>query len=103
MIQPTVGRIVYYKSRGSADGIFPSKDVPSMITEINEDGSIALVTFYKIGMRFESSCTQGQELGQWDWMPFQKDQQARLAPETTNESQASAQDASAPAPAGISA
>lgn len=79
VVKPTVGRVVYYKSRGSADGVFPSKEVASIVTAVHEDGSVALVTFYETGLRFEQKTTQGQELGQWDWMPFQKDQQARLA------------------------
>jgi hypothetical protein len=77
-INPTIGRMVYYKSRGSADGVYPPQDVASIITKVHEDGSVALVTFYETGMRFEPKTTQGQEGGQWDWMPYQKDQQARL-------------------------
>lgn len=37
-----------------------------------------------------TSATKGEGLGQWDWMPFQKDQQARLAPGTQNDSQPAA-------------
>lgn len=32
---------------------------------------------------WKTSVEQGSEAGQWDWMPFQKDQQARLAKEET--------------------
>jgi hypothetical protein len=34
------------------------------------------------GIFFSDWLDQGQEGGQWDWMPFQKDQQARLGYET---------------------
>jgi hypothetical protein len=85
-MKPTVGRMVYYKSRGSADGVYPPKDIASIITAVHEDGDVSLATFYETGLRFEPKTSQGQELGQWDWMPFQKDQQARLAPGTANES-----------------
>jgi hypothetical protein len=86
MVKPTVGRMVYYKSRGSADGVFPPINVASIITGINNDGSVSLVTFYPTGLRFETHCVQGQEIAQWDWMPFQKDQAARMAPGTINAS-----------------
>lgn len=33
-----------------------------------------------------TSVNQGPEAGQWDWMPFQKDQQKRLAEGTQNDS-----------------
>ncbi len=71
-MQPTVGRIVYYKSRGSADGVFPPQDFASIVTAVNRDGTVGLATFSENGIRFEHSATNGQEAGQWDWMPFQK-------------------------------
>lgn len=88
-ILPTVGRMVYYKTRGSADGVYPPKNFASIITEVcegeagkeAEENCINLVTFGPSGMRFEQHVMQGDQPGQWDWMPFQKDQQARLAKE----------------------
>lgn len=87
MITPTVGRMVYYKTRGSADGVFPPTNFAAIITEVNSDvdGVVSLVTFGTSGMRFEKEVNQAKtsdEVGVWDWMPFQKDQQARLAPGT---------------------
>lgn len=79
-ILPTVGRIVYYKTRGSLDGVYPQKDFASIITGVNEDGTVNLVTFGETGIRFELQVQKGTEPGCWDWMPFQKDQQARLIP-----------------------
>ncbi len=78
--------MVFYKSRGSADGVFPPRDFASIITRVYETGEVSLVSFSEMGLRFEEKLTQGQEPGQWDWMPFQKDQQARMAPGTMDES-----------------
>lgn len=96
MIIPTVGRMVYYKARGSADGVFPKKDRAAVVTDVrivegvlNEgvhpDSDEAKVYELRLcvlnpeGMFFSDWLTQGQEGGQWDWMLFQKDQQARIA------------------------
>lgn len=86
-IKPTIGRMVYYKTRGSADGVYPPKDFAAIITDVHpENDTIDLVTFGPGGIRFELSVSQGQEPSRWDWMPFQKDQQARMAPGTLNAS-----------------
>lgn len=82
-ITPTVGRMVYYKTRGSADGIYPPKQLAAIVVSTDnlqddEDEEIDLVVFYPDGIRFEHSVTHGEDFAQWDWMPFQKDQQARL-------------------------
>ena len=86
-IIPTVGRCVYYKSRGSADGIFPKTDRAAIITDVREHAPFSIPAAYDArlavlnpdGLLFTDWLEQGQEGGQWDWMPFQKDQQARLA------------------------
>lgn len=82
-IIPTVGRMVYFKARGSADGVYPARDFAAIITRVYSDTKISVVSFSESGSRFEIGIEQGQEAGQWDWMPFQKDQQARLAKEET--------------------
>lgn len=93
IINPTVGRVVYYKSRGSADGVFPPVDRASIVTDVRiyptdePNGSLKfqcrVCVLNPEGMFFSNWLDQGQEHGQWDWMPFQKDQQARLAKEET--------------------
>ena len=92
---PTVGRMVYYKARGSADGVFPKKDRAAIVTDVREVISSGVPTgAYQLrlsvhnpdGLFFSDWLDQGQEGGQWDWMPFQKDQVARMAPGTLNES-----------------
>lgn len=68
---PSVGRIVHYKTRGSADGVFPPTVFASIITEVEapDHSSVSLVTFGPNGMRFEHGVTQGDEPGQWNWPP----------------------------------
>ena len=75
-IKPTVGRMVYYKTDNG--GI-----LPATIVVIHTDTCINLQVFTddEKGIMYKTSVVQGEENGQWDWMPFQKDQQARLAKE----------------------
>lgn len=103
-ITPTVGRMVYYKTRGSADGVYPPTNFAAIITAVHlvEDkehtdigDTVDLVCFGPQGMRFELGVENGENAGQWDWMPFQKDQQARLAPGTEVENNAQGQAVSA--------
>jgi len=70
--------MVYYKSYGSAGGKFPSVDRAAVITEVISETEVSLCVLNPSGMFFNEKVSQGQEGGQWDWMPFQKDQQARL-------------------------
>lgn len=95
---PSIGRIVYYKSRGSLDGKFPPQVRASIVTDVrlvDDDGSVPeppcqvrLTVFNPEGLFFTDWLDQGSEGGQWDWMPFQKDQQARLNPSTDDKAQA---------------
>lgn len=97
MITPTIGRMVYYKALGSADGKYPSKDRAAVITDVQsneaategkelEGYQVRLCVFNPEGLYFTPWLDQGDKPGQWDWMPFQKDQAARMAPGTLNES-----------------
>ena len=83
-VLPTIGRVVYYHALGSADGKFPvGQNRAAIITDVldAEKGTVSLCVLNPTGMYFNQSVEQGAAGGQWDWMPFQKDQQARLAPE----------------------
>lgn len=80
-MEPTVGRIVYYKSRGSADGKFPPADRAAIVTDVSESEvskgaprhfMVRLAVFNPEGMFFTDWLEQGESGGQWDWMPFQK-------------------------------
>lgn len=86
-MKPTVGRIVYYKSRGSADGKFPSVDRAAIVTDVktvsevdgsNESFRVRVCVFNPEGIFFSDWLDQGGLGGNWDWMPFQKDQQLRV-------------------------
>lgn len=83
-MNPTVGRSVYYKARGSADGVFPKADRAAIITDVRlgegiNTYEVRLCVMNPEGLFFTAWLKQGQEGGEWDWMPFQKDQQARMA------------------------
>ncbi len=82
---PTVGRVVYYKSYGTPGGEYPSVDRAAIITEVIDATKISLCVLNPEGMFFNKNVYQGQEGGQWDWMPFQKDQVSRLAKENKEE------------------
>jgi len=80
--------MVYYKSRGSADGKFPSVDRAAVVTDVREVDSdpnrnlsarqqVRLCVMNPEGLFFTDWLDQGQLGGNWDWMPFQKDQQMR--------------------------
>lgn len=94
-MKPTVGRMVYYKSRGSADGKYPSVDRAAVVTDVRGTKDeitdplgyveVRLCVMNPEGLFFTDWLTQGQNGGQWDWMPFQKDQQARVGYGTVNE------------------
>lgn len=82
---PTVGRVVYYKARGSADGVFPSVDRAAIITDVRESTEpnmvlgespkqVRLAVLNPEGLFFSGWLDQGQGGGQWDWMPYQKAQ-----------------------------
>ena len=86
MIEPTVGRLVYYKSYGTPGGEFPSTDRAAIITAVHDSTTVDLCVFNPDHMSFNHRVGQGSSGGQWDWTPYQKDQAARLAAGTRNES-----------------
>lgn len=86
-IIPTVGRVVYYKAYGTPNGEFPAgvnraaiiTDVREATGDVKSPHQVRLCIMNPTGLFFSDWLWQGQEAGQWDWIPFQKDQQARLA------------------------
>lgn len=93
-MEPTIGQVVYYKSFGTPNGEYPSVDRAAIITALNgakndpEKGivyNVSLCVLNPEGMFFNQNVEQGQEGGQWDCMPFQKDQASRLAKENKDE------------------
>ncbi len=85
MIKPTIARVVYYKSYGTPGGEYSSVDRAAIITEVLDDTTVSLCVLNPEGMFFNKNVKQGQGGGQWDWMPFQKDQVSRLVKENKEE------------------
>ena len=71
-ILPTIGRVVLFNNNGIIR--------PGIITEVvdAEVGIISVFVMEPTEIMFKVSINQGNDNGQWDWMPFQKDQQSRL-------------------------
>lgn len=72
--KPRVGHMVYYKSYGSpitADGTqkYPSVSRAAIVTDVTEN-TVSLCVLNPEGLFFKENCTQGQEGGQWDYMPI---------------------------------
>lgn len=83
-MQPTVGRIVYYKAYGTPGGEFkPGAERAAIITQIYPDSYesevVDLCVLNPTGMFFNQRVprdTNGAG-GTWDWMPYQKGQAAK--------------------------
>ena len=77
--------MVYYKSYGTPNGEYPSVDRAAVITAVHREDketpaitSVDLCVMNPEGMFFNKKVKQGQNGGQWGWIPSQEDQQARL-------------------------
>lgn len=68
--------MVYYKSYGTPNGEYKPENRSATITEVidAENGVVSLCVFNPTGLFFNQNVKQGQEGGQWDWMPYQKGQ-----------------------------
>jgi len=70
-IVPTVGRIVLFK-------MSEERTFPAIITQVTpETGMIELHIFGTVHEPIRYGVAEGEMVGQWSWMPFQKDQQKR--------------------------
>lgn len=69
--QPTVGRIVHYVSRGSADGVFPATCRAAVIAAVDDDGCISLCVLNPSGIFFDGDIQQDESDhahgGTWHW------------------------------------
>lgn len=81
----SVGRIVFYKARGSADGKFPSKDRAAIVTDVriveipflDENGEkrsgplvkeqVRLAVLNPEGLFFSDWLDEGINGGEWSW------------------------------------
>jgi hypothetical protein len=72
MTQPSVGRIVHYMARGSADGVFPVTCRAAIVTEVDED-TCGLAVMHPDGLLFARDISEGAPLnvaavgGTWHW------------------------------------
>ncbi|MBK6906283.1 MAG: hypothetical protein IPH08_03885 [Rhodocyclaceae bacterium] len=76
--KPTVGRQVYYVSRGSLDGKFPPANRAATVTEVHPDNPyiVGLCVINPSGLFFHSLAdggislnTRGDVTGTWHWPP----------------------------------
>jgi hypothetical protein len=73
-MKPTVGRLVYYKSYGTPNGEYKPEERAAIVTGVVDDTTVHLCVLNPTGMFFNLNVKQGDNGGQWDWMPFQRGQ-----------------------------
>lgn len=74
-MNPTVGRIVHYVARGSADGVFPSVCRAAVITQVGPRvglatlGPIGLCVMNPTGLFFHEDVAYSEDNapGSWHW------------------------------------
>jgi hypothetical protein len=66
---PSVGRIVHYQRRGSADGVHKSEPSAAIVTAVVDAETVHLCVLNPEGMYFNRDVKQGDEPGQWQWPP----------------------------------
>lgn len=66
---PSTGRTVHYVSRGSADGIYPSRCVPFIVVEPLRDDAVSGWTLNPHGIRYEEDIPYDEDNapGTWHW------------------------------------
>jgi hypothetical protein len=72
--KPSVGRIVHYRSRGSADGVFPAVCRAALVTEVHGVFNVSLAVVNPTGLFFDrelthtgSSAGETVQPGTWHW------------------------------------
>jgi hypothetical protein len=75
MTQPSVGRVVHYVARGSADGVFPVACRAAIVTDVPPDAGdhvIGLAVLNPTGLFFDQGIPEGEQGegrvgGTWHW------------------------------------
>lgn len=67
--KPSVGRIVHYVSRGSADGVFEPECRAAVIAAVADECNVDLVVLNPAGVYFNSATLDEDEKcgGSWHW------------------------------------
>jgi len=68
-MNPTVGRIVHYKARGSADGAFLPVCRAAVITQTHSPQVVSLAVLNPTGLFFDQALplNEDQAPGTWHW------------------------------------
>lgn len=66
---PSVGRMVHYVSRGSADGAFPAVCRAAIVTEAHSDELVSLAVMNPTGLFFDGTIPYSEAPigGTWHW------------------------------------
>lgn len=78
-MKPTIGRIVHYRSYGSADGTYEPECISAIVTKVDGEvvnllnermWKVGLAVFNPEGLYFKTACTQDESQergGSWHW------------------------------------
>lgn len=68
-VLPSVGRIVHYLSRGSADGVYAPACRAAVITAVIDELSVSLAVLNPTGLYFDQDVQYDNRgaLGSWHW------------------------------------
>lgn len=68
---PTIGRIIYFKA-------YNKETYAAIITSVHSETKLDITVFYpgSGGTQGLTNIEQGNDVGTWDWMPYQKEQAA---------------------------
>lgn len=70
MAEPSVGRVVHYVARGSADGVFPPVCRAAIITDVGGGHHVSLAVLNPTGLFFDIEIAEDQSTkrpGTWHW------------------------------------
>ncbi len=66
-MEPSIGRVVHYTSRGSLDGVFVPVCRAAVITEVHRDDQLDICVLNPDGLFFNHLVPFGYEPGSWHW------------------------------------